>query len=123
MHAEGEAITLVCAEDRDYLLDIERVLGRMIPRMTVKGFDAEAPLVVAAAHDSRRDAKDRVSAPSGPAGRRPATRRDPDATRSHRAASTAPTTPAAPPVVASRVPAHGRRPRLAALDRRSRKRM
>jgi len=123
MHAEGEAITLVCAEDRDYLLDIERVLGRMIPRMTVKGFDAEAPLVVAAAHDSRREAKGRVSAPSGPAGRHPATRRDPDATRSHRAASTAPTTPAAPPVAASRVPAHGRRPRLAALDRRSRKRM
>jgi len=123
MHAEGEAITLVCAEDRDYLLDIERVLGRMIPRMTVKGFDAEAPLVVAAAHDSRRDAKGRVSAPSGPAGRRPATRRDQDATRSHRAGASAPTTPAAPAVVASPIPAHGRRPRLAALDRRSRKRM
>jgi ATP-dependent RNA helicase RhlE len=121
MHAEGEAITLVCAEDRNYLLGIERALGRMLPRMTVKGFDAESPLVVTASHGSPRDAKQTGSESGDPAAMRPPTARDHDAPRSHRARSTARTKAAAATVAASEVPAHGRRQRTTALDRRSRK--
>jgi ATP-dependent RNA helicase RhlE len=121
MHADGEAITLVCAEDRNYLLGIERALGRMIPRMTVKGFDSEAPLIVAASHGSSREAQQAVPESGDPAAPRPATVRNEDTPRSHRARSTARTKPAATPVAASEVPAHGRRQRTTALGRRSRK--
>ncbi|MGQ0619231.1 MAG: DEAD/DEAH box helicase [Panacagrimonas sp.] len=36
---EGEAISLVCGEERSYLKDIERLLKRTIPSSTVPGFE------------------------------------------------------------------------------------
>ncbi|MGL4673909.1 MAG: DEAD/DEAH box helicase [Wohlfahrtiimonas sp.] len=37
--AKGEAISLCGAEERDLLKDIEKLLGKPIPRMNVKGFE------------------------------------------------------------------------------------
>lgn len=111
LHAEGEAITFVCPEDRDYLLDIERVLGRMIPRMKVRGFDAEASPIAAKAGDSRRDATRK--APAG---------REPEAVRSPRSGSRRQTKPATAPVTANGASPRGRSSRPAAIARPSRKR-
>ncbi len=41
--AEGEAITFVTPEDEGNLRDIERALGRSIPRVTLPDFDYRAP--------------------------------------------------------------------------------
>jgi len=122
MHAVGEAITLVCAEDRDYLRDIEKTLGRAIPRMTVTGFDADAPVLAAEAGNSRREATRKTPAPRagtpGTAGSRPTpvggARRSPRTSSTTRTTATAPVTP-------SRTPVHGRRSQPTSLDRRSRK--
>jgi len=123
MHAVGEAITLVCAEDRDYLRDIERTLGRAIPRMTVTGFDADAPVLAAEAVNSRRDATRKTPAPrAGTAGSRPTPVRG--AGRSSRTSPTTRTTATATataPVTPSRAPVHGRRSQPTSLDRRGRK--
>ena len=42
--AEGEAFSLVCAEEADMLRSIERVIGKAIPRITIDGFEPSAPL-------------------------------------------------------------------------------
>ena len=39
MHASGEAITLVSAEERERVVAIERFLGRPVERVTLPGFD------------------------------------------------------------------------------------
>jgi len=36
---EGEALSLVCVDERDYLRDIERVLHREIPKVIIPGFE------------------------------------------------------------------------------------
>jgi ATP-dependent RNA helicase RhlE len=36
---EGEALSLVCVDERDYLRDIERVLQREIPKVLIPGFE------------------------------------------------------------------------------------
>ena len=38
---EGEALSLVCVDERDYLRDIERVLQREIPKVVVPGFEPD----------------------------------------------------------------------------------
>jgi len=43
--SSGEAVSLVCAEDRPLLVDIEKLLGRRIPQDIVPGFEAGANLV------------------------------------------------------------------------------
>jgi ATP-dependent RNA helicase RhlE len=36
---EGEAVSLVCVDERDYLRDIERVLHHEIPKVVIPGFE------------------------------------------------------------------------------------
>jgi ATP-dependent RNA helicase RhlE len=38
---EGEALSLVCVDERDYLRDIERVLHREIPKVVITGFEPD----------------------------------------------------------------------------------
>ena len=38
---EGEALSLVCVDERDYLRDIERLLKREIPKVVVAGFEPD----------------------------------------------------------------------------------
>ena len=38
---EGEALSLVCVDERDYLRDIERVLHREIPKVVIPGFEPD----------------------------------------------------------------------------------
>jgi len=38
---EGEALSLVCVDERDYLRDIERVLHREIPKVVIAGFEPD----------------------------------------------------------------------------------
>jgi ATP-dependent RNA helicase RhlE len=38
---EGEAVSLVCVDERDFLRDIERLLKREIPKVTIEGFDPD----------------------------------------------------------------------------------
>ena len=42
--ATGEAISLVCADDLKLLSDIERLIGELLPRKEIKGFEPEVPL-------------------------------------------------------------------------------
>ena len=42
--ATGEAISLVCADDLKLLSDIERLIGELLPRKEIKGFEPETPL-------------------------------------------------------------------------------
>jgi len=36
---EGEAVSLVCVDERDFLRDIERLLGHDIPKVVIEGFE------------------------------------------------------------------------------------
>jgi ATP-dependent RNA helicase RhlE len=38
---EGEALSLVCVDERDYLRDIERLLRREVPKVVVAGFEPD----------------------------------------------------------------------------------
>jgi ATP-dependent RNA helicase RhlE len=38
---EGEALSLVCVDERDFLRDIERLLKRDIPKMVIEGFEPD----------------------------------------------------------------------------------
>jgi len=40
---EGEAVSLVCAEEADYLRNIERLIKASIPQKTVEGFETRLP--------------------------------------------------------------------------------
>ncbi len=44
--ATGEAISLVCADDLKLLSDIERLIGELLPRKEIKGFEPETPLQI-----------------------------------------------------------------------------
>jgi len=41
---EGQAISLVCAEEREFLAGIEKLLKRQIPQEVVAGYEPEVPL-------------------------------------------------------------------------------
>ena len=43
---EGEALSLVCVDERDYLRDIERLLNREIPKVVIPGFEPDASIKV-----------------------------------------------------------------------------
>jgi ATP-dependent RNA helicase RhlE len=52
--SEGRALSLVDGEERAYLRDIQRLLGRAIPEMAIEGFDLHARVVPRAdEHDPR----------------------------------------------------------------------
>jgi len=100
MDAEGDALTLMSPEERDGMRDIERFIGRDIPRVMVHGFD----------YHRVRDASEPVRSH----GRREA-RSEP-----RRVAVNA-----APAVAVDRMPgpSHGRRRSIGSGGRRGRKRM
>jgi ATP-dependent RNA helicase RhlE len=39
--SDGEAISLVCVDEHDFLRDIERLIKRTLPRETVEGFEPD----------------------------------------------------------------------------------
>jgi ATP-dependent RNA helicase RhlE len=41
---EGEALSLVCVDERDYLRDIEKVLHREIPKVVIPGFEPNSAI-------------------------------------------------------------------------------
>ena len=41
---EGEALSLVCVDERDYLRDIERLLNREIPKVVIPGYEPDASI-------------------------------------------------------------------------------
>jgi ATP-dependent RNA helicase RhlE len=142
VEATGDAFTLMSPEEQKDVTAIERFLGRSIPRVLIPDFDygrsmdrVLAPALGraagrgAAGARGRRDAgrrepgavRGRVRQPA--AGARPARSRDGVATkREPRGGSRSPgSMPAPVPSEAHRDPAHGRRPRRGAPDRRRRR--
>ena len=142
VEATGDAFTLMSPEEQKDVTAIERFLGRSIPRVLIPDFDygrsldrVLAPALGraagrgAAGARGRRDAgrrepgavRGRVRQPA--AGARPARSRDGVATkREPRGGSRSPgSMPAPVPFEAHRDPAHGRRPRRGAPDRRRRR--
>jgi len=103
--ATGDAFTLMSPEERKDVDAIERFLGRSIPRVELADFDYRRPAEPRAprGHEEPR---------GRPRGR--------DGGHGGRAPGGAPRAAAA---VAPAAPSHGRRPRPAGSDRRSRKRM
>ena len=65
---EGQAVSLVCAEERDYLASIEKLLKRQIPQEVVAGYEPEAPLARVAASRGRPGGN--RPQPAGPSRRR-----------------------------------------------------
>jgi ATP-dependent RNA helicase RhlE len=53
---EGQAVSLVCAEEADYLKGIERLLRREIPQEFVAGYEPRVPLTDGARSPARSDA-------------------------------------------------------------------
>ena len=50
---EGAAVSLVCAEERDQLRDIQRLLGKTLAASEVEGFQPSIPIHVAMSRPSR----------------------------------------------------------------------
>ena len=120
MNAAGDAITLVCPEEEKEAREIERFLGRRIPNEVVPGFDyfrrAESlSRGQSAGHGGAERRRD--GGRSGRRGSHDAARPD----DGHRAAPTL--AGAHPHATAASGSPHGRRRRLNAGDRRSRRRM
>ncbi len=65
---EGQAVSLVCAEERDYLASIEKLLKRQIPQEVVAGYEPEAPVARVAAGRGRPGGN--RPQPAGPSRRR-----------------------------------------------------
>jgi ATP-dependent RNA helicase RhlE len=59
--AEGVAVALVSSEEKSLLTDIERLLGKSIPRETVEGFDMNAAIAEAHARRPAELAQERPS--------------------------------------------------------------
>ena len=79
---EGAAVSLVCAEERDQLRDIQRLLGKTLVASEVEGFQPTVPIHVAMTRSSSRPAGRGHS--GRPAHGRPsAPRRGPAAPRPH----------------------------------------
>jgi len=116
MDAEGDALTLVSHEEEKDAKAIEKFLGRRIPTETVPGFDygRRAEKIVHTSHASiERTGGDRDSARRAGRGSHGAV---------HRSGEHRTVRDAAHAGTASE-PAHGRRRRVNAPDRRNRKRM
>jgi ATP-dependent RNA helicase RhlE len=120
MNAAGDALTLVSPEERKEADAIERFLGRTVPRVKMMDFDyqTKAPAFPAGegAGGGRRGAK------SPSRGEAPIRRSRPPGAgtgRSRREPASAAVVSAAGAGASS----HGRRPRPASMDRRSRKRL
>ena len=94
MDATGDALTLVCPEDRKEVAAIERTVGSIVPRVTIPGFD----------YERRASAVRPLREP------RPRTGRHEVRTRPE-------------PALAPAGESHGRKRRLNVTTRRSRKRM
>ena len=71
--SEGEAVSLVCVDERKLLNDIERLLGREIPRHMVQGYEPDPSIRPEAIETGRRGAPSKPRARGGPErhGRRP----------------------------------------------------
>ncbi len=66
----GEAISLVCVDELKLLRDIERVLGRAIPKQVVDGYQPDASIAPEPIQNGRRGRGDMRSAPrNAPAAR------------------------------------------------------
>jgi ATP-dependent RNA helicase RhlE len=66
--AGGEAISLVCVDERDFLRDIEKLIGRQLPRETVAGFEpdlAARPEPIPGVTGPRRPGAGRQGNPGG----------------------------------------------------------
>jgi len=63
--SEGRAVSLVDGEEKDYLRDIQKLIGRTIPTLAIEGFDlgAAAPAVKAERNLRSRQPKPRVASP------------------------------------------------------------
>jgi ATP-dependent RNA helicase RhlE len=128
MDATGEAITLVSPEESKEFAAIEAVLGKKVPRKTLAGFESSGRGVAAHERDAGDDRGHRgagARGAHGPHGHR--SRRDHEGAVGRtqggdhgRSAHGGPSPQASSPPAAV---THGRRPRAAAGDRRSRRRM
>lgn len=56
---EGEAVSLVCAEEADYLRNIERLIKSSIPQKTVEGFETRLPERSASSSKPKANASNR----------------------------------------------------------------
>jgi ATP-dependent RNA helicase RhlE len=111
MNATGDAITLVSPEEDKDARAIEKFLGRRIPHETISGFDYHAHAKKTAHGDSERHGRSHAEHGGG-RGSHGATHRS----SGREPAGAAPRTkPSEPP--------HGRRRKVNATDRRSRRRM
>ena len=54
---QGNAVSLVCAEEKHRLVEIERLIKLSIPQETVPGFDPEADFFEAGSHRGRRSGR------------------------------------------------------------------
>lgn len=63
--AEGEAVSLVCADELGELIDIERLIGQILPREVLIGFEPQQ-LLVATQLDRRPPRKKRPKKPKKP---------------------------------------------------------
>jgi ATP-dependent RNA helicase RhlE len=61
---EGQAVSLVCAEEGEYLAGIERLIKREIPREVVLGYEPQAPLARIAGKPGRPGARRGKPSPS-----------------------------------------------------------
>jgi ATP-dependent RNA helicase RhlE len=122
MNAAGDALTLVSPEEEKEAKAIERFLGRRIPTETMPGFDygRRAEKVSHASHGGpERAGAERDSGRRGGRGAHGAIHRS----GSHEGARSASGTHAGPGANVPSEPSHGRRRRVNAPDRRSRRRM
>jgi ATP-dependent RNA helicase RhlE len=63
--SEGEAVSLVCVDERRLLSDIERLLNREIPRRMVPGFEPDPSIKAEPIETGRRGAAPKARARSG----------------------------------------------------------
>jgi ATP-dependent RNA helicase RhlE len=100
---DGDAVSLVCVDELKLLNDIERVLGRGIPRETIEGFEPDPrirpePILRGGLGGSRPPSRSMAGAPRSSSSPRPATSPRPKAG------------PVPRPMAAAARPASGRQP-------------
>jgi ATP-dependent RNA helicase RhlE len=118
MNAKGDAITLMGPEERQRWADVERFLGKKVPRVTVAGFDYGRTAEPRGDHGSDdRARRGRTGMDRGRGSRRP------EGPSRSESALIGPSLGRIATGNGTAFPAHGRRPRPGRLDRRSRKRM
>ncbi|CAH0991815.1 ATP-dependent RNA helicase RhlE [Sinobacterium norvegicum] len=80
--AEGQAVSLVCADESKYLSDIERLIRQVIPREIVEGFEPTHPLA-----ESRLQKPKKPKKPKQPHGEHQDGQRSGENSRGHKPAS------------------------------------